>query len=569
MQSMSVVRTPTPKSMLVLAAIATGLIAFEGPVLLAPADAADLSVVVDQHFSTAAAARTFSTWGGTWTVASGGYRLRPTSATPWHNTALSVNKATVGGEEWRLRTDVRVVGTAPHGFSVVFDYASRSSYSYVHVSGQAARSGIYQVSAGKQTRLSPLAATVKRGGSYTIELRKRGTDLKVYLNAAGTNPTYLAKTSVVVRDGLRVGYGSRGGSAVFDKFRVSARGVSTPVPTPTATPTTAPSPTPTTTPTPSLPPSGGRAISVTTSEELTLALADSMPGDVITMADGVYTTKGLLAPLTLGGKRYTGTFVASNSGTAPMPIVLGGSRNAVIDGKPGDVGTGTQYGLYVAGADYFQVRGITVTNVSKGIVLDESDHSLIDGVLVHTTGQEGIHLRAFSSDNTVSNNVVRRTGRNTATYGEGIYVGSANSNWGTYTGGQPDASDRNRIIGNVISETGAESMDIKEGTSNGVIRGNTFDGAGMSGSWADSWIDLKGNSWTVAGNHGTNALEDGFQVHGALDGWGNDNVLSNNTADVRGSGYGFWLQNNVTGNVIGCGNHVLAAASGFANVPCT
>ena len=120
----------------------------------------------------------------------------------------------------------------------------------------------------------------------------------------------------------------------------------------------------------------------------------------------------------------------------------------------------------------------------------------------------------------------------------------------------------------MISQTGAESMDIKEGTSDGVIQGNTFDGAGMSGSWADSWIDLKGNSWTVAGNHGTNAPEDGFQVHGALDGWGNDNIFSNNTADVRGPGYGFWLQNNVTGNVVACDNHVLAAASGFANTPC-
>ena len=397
--------------------------------LFAPADAADLTVVVDQQFSTAAAADTFSTWGGTWTVASGGYWLRPTSATLTHNTALSVNKATVGGKEWRVRTDVRVAGTAPHGFSIVFDYASPSSYSYVHVSDQAARSGIYRVAADQQTRLSPLPATVKEGGSYTIELRKSGTDLKVYLGAVGASPTYLARTSVVVRDGLRVGYASRGGSAVFDNLRVSVGGVSTPVPTPTATPTTTPSPTqrhrpdptrhPRPTQTPSPPPAGGRAISATTSVELTLALADSRPGDVITMADGIYTTKGLLAPLTVGGTRYTGTFVASNSGTAEMPIVLKGNRQAVIDGKPGEVGTGTQYGLYVAGADHIQIRGITVTNVSKGIVLDESDHSLIDDVAVHTTGQEGIHLRAFSSDNTVSTNIVRLTGQKTATYGEG------------------------------------------------------------------------------------------------------------------------------------------------------
>ena len=118
------------------------------------------------------------------------------------------------------------------------------------------------------------------------------------------------------------------------------------------------------------------------------------------------------------------------------------------------------------------------------------------------------------------------------------------------------------------ASTGAESMDIKEGTTGGLIQDNTFDGAGMSGSWADSWIDMKGNAWTITDNHGTTALEDGFQVHGALTGWGLNNVFKDNTADVQGPGYGFWLQNNVTGNVIACTNTVLNAAAGYANVAC-
>jgi hypothetical protein len=287
------------------------------------------------------------------------------------------------------------------------------------------------------------------------------------------------------------------------------------------------------------------------------------------MADGTYTTKGMPAPLVIGGKQYVGTFVASVSGTEEAPIVLQGSSGAVIDGKPGEDGAGTQYGLYLAGADHWWVRGITVRNVSKGVVLDESDHVTLEALTVRETGQEGIHLRAFSSDNLLTGNLVTRTGLKNATYGEGIYVGSANSNWGTYTGGQPDASDRNRLVGNVISQTGAESMDIKEGTTAGLIQGNNFDGAGMTGSWADSWIDMKGNGWSVLANHGTNALEDGFQVHGALPGWGLGNVFRDNTADVRGPGFGFWLQNNVTGNVVACANTVLSAAAGFANTGCS
>jgi hypothetical protein len=33
----------------------------------------------------------------------------------------------------------------------------------------------------------------------------------------------------------------------------------------------------------------------------------------------------------------------------------------------------------------------------------------------------------------------------------------------------------------------------------GTLSGNTFDGAGMSGAdYADSWVDVKGNSWAVS-----------------------------------------------------------------------
>jgi hypothetical protein len=91
----------------------------------------------------------------------------------------------------------------------------------------------------------------------------------------------------------------------------------------------------------------------------------------------------------------------------------------------------------------------------------------------------------------------------------------------------------------------------------------------MSGSWADSWIDMKGNNWRVEKNLVRNAKQDGFQVHGALAGWGQGNVFTGNVAEVNGPGFGFWAQNNVSGNVFSCGNTVTGAASGFANSPCS
>jgi hypothetical protein len=38
---------------------------------------------------------------------------------------------------------------------------------------------------------------------------------------------------------------------------------------------------------------------------------------------------------------------------------------------------------------------------------------------------------------------------------------------------------------------------------------------------ADSWVDVKGNAWTVRGNRGSLSPQDGFQVHGAAKGLSN------------------------------------------------
>jgi hypothetical protein len=422
--------------------------------------------------------------------------------------------------------------------------------------------------------------------------------------ATEDTPSYVGGARVGGTTDLRAGLGGRGGPVTFDDMVITVAGdlvdetpptatpsqtttpthqprlpastPSTPVissPTAASTPSASPSTTPTSTGAPTVkptvaPPATGRAVSVATSAQLTSALADARPGDVITMADGVYTTKGLAAALPIGGKRYYGTFVLEKSGTAAAPIVLQGNRGAVIDGQPGKDGTSTQYGLYLAGAAHVQVSGITVQNVAKGVVLDRSNHIRLAGLDVHTIGQEAIHLRSMSSDNVVIGNEVHDTGLTNATFGEGLYVGSANSNWGTYSDGAPDASDRNQLLDNTIYRTGAENIDIKEGTTGGLVRGNSFDGATMTGSWADSWIDLKGNGWVVDNNSGANALEDGFQVHRALVGWGNDNRFSNNRTAVNGPGYGFWLQKGVTGNVISCDNIVTGAAKGFATSTC-
>ena len=405
--------------------------------------------------------------------------------------------------------------------------------------------------------VSRLAVPVVANRAYDVKLRVDQNVVTVLLDNV-----FLVKTPIA-GGAARVGVATAGGAAAFDDLEIGDRvskGSPT-TPAPTVTPTTTPSPTTTPTSTPTPTPTGPvgpvRTVNVTTSAQLTAALVDAKPNDLIKLADGTYAGK-----FTAGN--YSAQFGSTRSGTAAAPITLVGSRAAVIDGA----NPKSKYGLYFVGASWWQIRGITVTGVSKGIILDGSSHNVLQDLSVWNVGDEAIHLRAFSSDNVVRDSVIRMTGVRNAAYGEGLYVGSANSNWATYSGGQPDTSDRNQLLNNTISATGAESIDIKEGTSNGVIAGNTFDGTGMTGSFADSFIDMKGNAWTVDNNKGTNALLDGFQVHNALPNWGWDNVFTRNVLDVRSTGYGFAMQSKNTANHVSCNNTVLNAAAGFANVPC-
>jgi hypothetical protein len=288
---------------------------------------------------------------------------------------------------------------------------------------------------------------------------------------------------------------------------------------------------------------------VSSASDLQAALAAAAPGDTILMAPGI----------------YQGNFVASAPGRQGSPITLCGSREAVISAP--DINHG--YALHLDGASWWRLEGFTVEGGQKGIVADGVSHDLLSDLYVHSTGEEGIHLRAFSSYNTVSHCTVRQTGLIKTFFGEGIYVGSAHKNWCRYTHCQPDRSNYNKIIDNNITDTTAENIDIKEGTTGGLIEGNQLDGAGMVASASTAWINVKGNGWTIKDNTGTNSIGDGFQVHQVYPGWGLDNVFLANNAKVNGPGYGIYVQSHDLGTVVACSNVAEGAASGLTNYPCS
>lgn len=288
-----------------------------------------------------------------------------------------------------------------------------------------------------------------------------------------------------------------------------------------------------------------QTVPVTNAAELTAALAAAKPGDEIRLADGT----------------YGGNFVAATDGTADAPIVLCGSREAVIDGGGWEQ---SGYALHIT-ADHWIVAGITVTNAQKGVMLDGANHVTVTRLEVHTTGHEAIHVRTHSSDNLIAENDIHDTGLDNEKFGEGIYLGSAVSNWPRYTDGEPDRSDRNQVAGNRIWATSSESIDIKEGTEGGLIEGNLFDGSGMSG--ADSWVDVKGTGYVIRGNTGHSSPQDGFQTHVIDDmEWGTENIFEGNTAVVGADGVGFYIhQPETTANVVRCDN-VVEDAGAFSNL---
>lgn len=279
---------------------------------------------------------------------------------------------------------------------------------------------------------------------------------------------------------------------------------------------------------------------------LRAALAHAVPGAEIRLASGL----------------YVGQFTLSRSGVSAHHVTLCGTRDAVLDG--GNLRSG--YTLHVSGAQWVDLVGFTIRHGQKGVVVDSSQHVTMRAIAVHDVGYEAIDLRRNTTYSGVYASRIYDTGRVYPQFGEGVYVGSARNNWCAQTKCLPDRSDHATIAGNSIGPgVPAEEIDVKEGTSNGVISGNSFDGRSMTK--ALSWVDMKGNNWVIRGNTGRDSRVNGFTVTVAVAGWGNNNVFLGNHAIVNASGYGFKIARGAVGDVVYTDNVVQNARDGACNVP--
>lgn len=272
-----------------------------------------------------------------------------------------------------------------------------------------------------------------------------------------------------------------------------------------------------------------------TVSEIHAAFNSASPGDKIVISAGTYTGSDDDSG---SSKAY---FYISASGTKDNPIwVVNESDSEVV--LQGDDNT-SDYVLYITG-DYIAVENITFKTGNQGIILDNSNYSLIDSVEVYDIGQEAIHVRDGSSYTIIKDSNIHDTGLKNVKYGEGVYVGSDNGKWTDNGGSYIKECDYVQILNNTIGpNVTAEHIDIKEGSSYTYIFGNTFDAEGMTDilNGGLSFIDFKGNNaecgYNEGDQNGNQYFENAFEVNDKWPGWGDNNYIHNNTVTFNDDYY--------------------------------
>lgn len=290
---------------------------------------------------------------------------------------------------------------------------------------------------------------------------------------------------------------------------------------------------------------------VRSAAELTKALAGARPGDVVRLADGV----------------YQGRFALTVAGTATRPFWLCGGPGAVL--QTGDASSGAA--LRVGSSSFVGLSGFSVRSSLQGVMVKGSSGVVVTGLSVSGTGYEGIHVYAFSQDVVIRDNRVERSGSTDVAFGEGIYIGTSDRRWDEVTGGKPDTTHHVAVIDNTIVDAGAEPVEAKMGTYDGLVQGNAIRGH-QPGSRAIGWVLITGNDWIVKDNDGADAVTNGYVLMRQGTEYGHDNSVVGNRGDVGASGWGVLLQRAGSpppqGAVVGCDNDLTGAASGVITGPC-
>ncbi len=191
------------------------------------------------------------------------------------------------------------------------------------------------------------------------------------------------------------------------------------------------------------------------------AVALAKPGDVVCFDKGTYPTLA----------------VRKVRATAEAPLVFrtvpGAERETIFTNGSLEYGGA----IAVENASHVHFYDLRLVHSQTGISVVSSSNVRIEGLWIEDLGQEGIHVgRKHNYDGSerftgppsenvdVVGNTVRDTGKKTARYGEGIYIGT-----GQFTG---DDTHHVFVGYNRIEDVRAEAIEIKTFTHDVVVRGN-------------------------------------------------------------------------------------------------
>lgn len=252
-------------------------------------------------------------------------------------------------------------------------------------------------------------------------------------------------------------------------------------------------------------------VTVGTSAQLKDALAKAQPGTSIRLSPGT----------------YEGSFRLDASGTSSKPIWVCGSSSTVI--RPNTLVRGT--GMYVSGSDVV-LAGFSVTKSLKGVMVVGANRVTVADLKIWDIGDEAVHFRNSSTSGVLVGTTITRTGRTNPAFGEGVYIGTSSKNWCAYNDCAVDRSNGTTLLDNVINETTAEAIEVKEGVQSTVIQGNKITTAVAGTADIQSGIQIKGNDNVVTGNSVTANRPFAIRVLFAGGDWGLRNVISGNTATL-------------------------------------
>ena len=169
-----------------------------------------------------------------------------------------------------------------------------------------------------------------------------------------------------------------------------------------------------------------------------------------------------------GGTYNEALDITGPDGSAGAPTVIRAYPGQTVTIRGNGLDSGR---LRIERTRYLTFDGFGVTNFNQGIFIEGSDHILLHNCAVYGVGQEAISIHSNSSYVTVEGCTVHDTG--TWRYnGEGIYVGKGDS-----APVEVDNTNNVTLVHNTIYNTTDEAIELKIGTHDVTVDGNTVHNA--------------------------------------------------------------------------------------------